>query len=343
MSDAPSSAWIPTPDGRRLYAERAGRGSPIVVFEAGMGGARTIWGAVAPVVATRTSTVVYDRSGLGRSPRDHGGRDLARLVDDLGAVLDHLGAGPFVLVGHSWGGPIVRRGAADRPERIAGLVLVDQTDEGCELFFTRANVWTARVARPIAPVAARLGVFRLAAKRLAAALPEPAASAMRAEDGTLTTIRAQQDEMHHYIDDLHRLRSAPPRPPVVPVTIISGTAASRLGRRRRAALVAAHGARATTLPHGRHVLARGSAHQVQLTEPDLVIAEVLRVVDLASRPARSGRPVRSRTPRNSAPIAPTAANAPPTASVIRLRPIWCTAAAVPLMAARAILTSSVTW
>ena len=134
MSDGPTSAWIPTPDGR-------------------------------------PSTVVYDCSGLGRSPRDHGGRGLARLVDDLGTVLDHLGAGPFVLVGHSWGGPIVRGAAADRPERIAGLVLVDQTDEGCELFSTRANVWTARVARTIAPMAARLSVFRLAAKRLAAACP----------------------------------------------------------------------------------------------------------------------------------------------------------------------------
>ena len=77
----------------------------------------------------RTTAVVYDRSGLGRSPADPKSRTLHRLASDL---LDHLGHGPFVLVAHSWGGPIVRVAAAASPGRVAGLVLVDQTDEGCD-------------------------------------------------------------------------------------------------------------------------------------------------------------------------------------------------------------------
>ena len=40
MTGSSTAEWIGTPDGRRLYAERAGRGLPIVVFEAGMGSAR---------------------------------------------------------------------------------------------------------------------------------------------------------------------------------------------------------------------------------------------------------------------------------------------------------------
>jgi pimeloyl-ACP methyl ester carboxylesterase len=52
-----------------------------------------------------------------------------------------------VLVGHSWGGPIVRVAAAGVPERIAGLVLVDQTDEGCDMFFSSASERQARLLR----------------------------------------------------------------------------------------------------------------------------------------------------------------------------------------------------
>src|SRR5687767_12881782 len=51
---------ISTRDGRQLFTERAGRGTPVVVFEAGMGASRNMWAAVVPLVAERTSTVVYD-------------------------------------------------------------------------------------------------------------------------------------------------------------------------------------------------------------------------------------------------------------------------------------------
>jgi hypothetical protein len=83
-----------TRDGRTLYVERQGTGWPTVVFEAGMGSSRSAWGAVVPAVAERTTTVVYDRSGLGRSPATRQPRVLSRLVDDLTDVLDHLDAPP---------------------------------------------------------------------------------------------------------------------------------------------------------------------------------------------------------------------------------------------------------
>src|SRR5688500_15138546 len=99
---------VRTRDGRSLYVERAGTGAPTVVFESGMGCSRDAWALVAPTVAMRAGVVVYDRSGLGRSPADERPRTFDRLVDDLCDVLDAVGAPPYVLVGHSWGGPIVR-------------------------------------------------------------------------------------------------------------------------------------------------------------------------------------------------------------------------------------------
>lgn len=268
-----------TRDGRELYLERHGQGAPTVVFEAGMGSSRSAWGAVVPLVAERTTAVAYDRSGLGRSPRDPGPRDLARLVDDLVDVLDHLGAGPFVLVGHSWGGPIVRGAATRRPDRVAGLVLVDQSDEGCDLMLSRSNERAERLTRPVVPVLARLGLIRLAVRGLAARLPEPAAGEMRREDGTVAATRTHQAEVAGSIADLRRLRDAPETLPDVPVTLISGGRSGRLGGGRRQALIDAHWARAEALPQGRHVVAEQSGHYVPFTEPEVVVAEVLRIVD----------------------------------------------------------------
>jgi pimeloyl-ACP methyl ester carboxylesterase len=276
---------VSTRDGRSLHVEVAGRGEPTVVLEAGMGASRHMWGAVAPAVAERVRTVTYDRSGLGRSPADEATRGLDRLADDLIDVLGHLGTGPLVLVGHSWGGPIVRVAAARAPERIAGIVLVDPSDEGCAPMLTEANEKRARSSAWMLPLMARFGLLRLYARRLAGRLPEPARSGMRSEDATRAATRTHVAEVIGSIADLRRLHDEPPAEPDVPLTIISGTQASRMEGPHRPALVAAHQARVAAATDGRHVLAERSGHMVPFTEPDLVAAEIVRLVtSLAGTP-----------------------------------------------------------
>lgn len=58
------------------------------------------------------------------------------MADDLNDLLDGLEpSSGFVQVGHSAGGPMVRLAASRRPDRVAGLVLVDPTDEAADLLF----------------------------------------------------------------------------------------------------------------------------------------------------------------------------------------------------------------
>jgi pimeloyl-ACP methyl ester carboxylesterase len=277
------SQWTDDPvrtrDGRTLFAQRAGSGSPVVVFESGLGVSRNMWGRVAPLVAERTTAVVYDRSGLGRSAADPSRRDLRRLAGDLLDVVDHLGGGPVVLVGHSWGGPVVRTAAARRPEAVAGLVLVDPTDELCEVFFSRANQLQTRLAGPMFAVMSRMGALRKVALSTAKDLPEPWASAMRAEDGTAVAASAAAAELRGSVEDLRRLRVAPAATPAVPVTVIGGQQASRLERGRRSELLEAYRSRAAACAQGRFVLAERSGHMAPVQEPELVAAEVLALVD----------------------------------------------------------------
>lgn len=269
---------VTTRDGRRLAVEDRGEKVPVVVLEAGMGASHHSWGAVAPAVASVTRTVTYDRAGLGASDPDPAGRGLDRLVDDLLDLLADLGDGPFVLVGHSWGGPVVRVAASRVPDRIAGLVLVDQTDEGCDLYFDPKMDRQQRSWARLLPVLARLGLVRFVIGRARGELPDEAVAAMKAQDGGVDGARGHAAEAVASIDDLRGLRDDRPVLPDVPVTLISGTKRSRFGQAKRDALVAAHRALAESLPQGRHVEAGGSGHLIPLTEPDVVIAEVLRIV-----------------------------------------------------------------
>ena len=112
-------------DGRRLYLDCRGSGSPTVVFEAGMGMDARSWGTVFPAVAATTRACVYSRANRwGSDPR--GPHTVAEAVADLRAALATAGESPpYVLVGHSLGDVYVRVFAGRAPAEVAGLVLVD--------------------------------------------------------------------------------------------------------------------------------------------------------------------------------------------------------------------------
>ena len=112
--------------GHRLYIECTGSGSPTVVLQAGLGASSSSWAGIAPNVAASTTVCAYDRAGHGRSEEAAGPQDGIALATDLHTLLERAGvAGPYVLVGHSSGGPYVRVFAARYPDQIAGMVLLD--------------------------------------------------------------------------------------------------------------------------------------------------------------------------------------------------------------------------
>jgi pimeloyl-ACP methyl ester carboxylesterase len=112
--------------GRRLHVYETGQGSPTVVLEAGIAATSLSWRLVQDEVARFARVASYDRAGLGWSDPASQPLTLSRLVDDLHALLQVAQLPPpFVLVGHSFGGLIVRAYARRYPTQTAGLVLVD--------------------------------------------------------------------------------------------------------------------------------------------------------------------------------------------------------------------------
>ena len=131
---------------RQMYVECRGKGGPTVVLVSGLGDAAEVWSVasdpenerptVFAEVATFTRVCAYDRpststvTGETRSSPVQQPTSAKAAAADLDAVLTASGEpGPYVLAGHSYGGPIIRLYASAHPADVAGLVLVDALSE----------------------------------------------------------------------------------------------------------------------------------------------------------------------------------------------------------------------
>lgn len=120
--------------GHKLRMLISGHGSPVVVFEAGgtgaTGGPVEAWERVQPAVSKFTRTVAYDRAGIGLSAPGPKPRDARQIASELHTALANAHvAPPYILVGHSFGGPLLRVFAGMYPGEICGMVLADPTQE----------------------------------------------------------------------------------------------------------------------------------------------------------------------------------------------------------------------
>jgi pimeloyl-ACP methyl ester carboxylesterase len=161
--------------GYRLNLNCSRQGSPAVVLDSGVGEPARVWALVQPQIAEFTRVCSYDRAGYGWSDAGPRPRTSSRIVEELHALLAQAGiAGPFILVGHSFGGLNARLYAAKYPGQVAGLVLVEASHPDQEAKGFKPPV------SPLAsldPILLRLGVLRAlfvldGARRLPAALHE---------------------------------------------------------------------------------------------------------------------------------------------------------------------------
>ena len=116
--------------GHSLHIRCTGRGAPTVVVESGLGDVSTDWTLVQTRVAEFARVCTYDRAGYAWSEPGPKPRTFAQINAELRRALAAAGEkGPFVLVGHSCGGPVVRAYAGTYPDDVAGMVLVDAVHE----------------------------------------------------------------------------------------------------------------------------------------------------------------------------------------------------------------------
>jgi pimeloyl-ACP methyl ester carboxylesterase len=118
-------------NGNRLHLRIMGGGWPVVVLESGITASSLSWSGLQPLLARHTTVCSYDRPGLAWSDSSGTPTTPAALARQLRDLLARAGLqGPFVLVGHSFGGLIVRAFAVQFPGETAGLILLDALHHG---------------------------------------------------------------------------------------------------------------------------------------------------------------------------------------------------------------------
>jgi pimeloyl-ACP methyl ester carboxylesterase len=187
--------------GHRLHIDCAGTGSPTVVLQSGLGGMSVRWGRITEP-ASRTSRVCsYDRAGQGWSDDVDPPQDGVAIADDLHTLLERAGeTGPYVLVGHSAGGPYNMIYANRYPDEVAGMVLLDSMspDAFTDLPGFAGEQSMMRRGLGVLPSLTRIGTGRLLPSSAWSSLPEPAASQVQAFSAGPRGMRNMRDEQSRY-------------------------------------------------------------------------------------------------------------------------------------------------
>lgn len=142
---------VTVPGAPPLAVDHAGEG-PCVLFLHGIGGNRTNWTRQVAALSDGYACAAWDMRGYGGSGDYEGPFRFSDALDDVDRVLDHFGAEAAHLVGLSLGGRIALTYAAERPERVASLVLAD-TSAGSEAMNSEEKI-EAFLAQRLAPLRA---------------------------------------------------------------------------------------------------------------------------------------------------------------------------------------------
>lgn len=257
MKHLPTSKSIAI-GGQVLRFSLSGEGSPTIVLLNGAGGPLEGWFRLFPAIEKLGTVVTYDRPGVGASARPREPQLGTTVVLQLRALLREIGARPpFLLVGHSFGGLHANLFARVYPEETCGVLFLEATAPDDVLGMKRH---LSRLQRAVAGLLDRLSP------------PDP------------------NDEISNEAETVAEIAEAPPFPPI-PLAVISGGKrlprwmASKDAQRERARN---QEALARLSPLGEQVIAQGSAHYPQMSEPQVVLAALEKLVEQT----RVAQPVR---------------------------------------------------
>jgi pimeloyl-ACP methyl ester carboxylesterase len=283
----------------------SGASGPPVIFESGISATCLSWTHVRAQVEGFARACAYDRAWLGWSDPADAPRTTSAIVKELHALLGAANVpAPYILVGHSFGGMLVRAYAAKYPDQVAALVLVDPLSPrewlnispaharmlGLGVKLSRRGAWLARIGVVRLSLALLMTgsrrvpqwIAKLSSGRGESVISRLVGEVSKMPPETWPMVRAHWclaksfQGLGNYLESLPASAAeadALAEPIGLPVIVMSAGNSTQEQLKERDAL-------AHRSPHGKHIIAAKSGHWIQLDEPELVVQAVREMVGL---------------------------------------------------------------
>jgi pimeloyl-ACP methyl ester carboxylesterase len=277
--------------GYRLHLYCTGEpGAPTVVMDSGLGGTVLDWQLVQPEIAKFARVCTYDRAGMGWSEAGTQPRTSEQIVRELHTLLGNAGVrGPYVLVGHSFGGTNLQVYASQYPDEVAGMVLVDSALEDKEAVALTKSLQPSPV---LLKIYATIGLTRLP-YTLGGEPPGLTSPELEDEQAVISSHRkhifAIADETSSLEESFAENRAHPmslgDRPLMVLTAASVQTEGTGLSPDQADRLNNLHSESQAALTrrsvNARQIIAEDSGHYIQVEKPELVRSAIRQVVEAA--------------------------------------------------------------
>ena len=291
--------------GARFHVSCKGEGEPTVILESGISASSLSWAKVQSEVSEFATVCSYDRAGFGWSDRGRGKRTPGRLAQELHLMVNAAGVKPpYILVGHSFGGLIVRAYAAQFPDEVSGVVLVDALHPnewaqptrdqrrvlvgGVLLSWIGAVLCSVGVVRLCVSLAARgktragQTVLRSFGAQVAEVVNRIVGEVTKLPSELLVPVRAHWTQPKSFLTQARYFASLPqssrevlnlPLPAHVPLVVLSAnnSITARAEEQRQLAKLCSN---------GQHVIVPNCGHWIHLDRADLVVDAIRRLTDV---------------------------------------------------------------
>jgi pimeloyl-ACP methyl ester carboxylesterase len=293
--------------GHKMHLYCQGSGSPTVVLVAGFGGFSLDWSLVQPEVAQATRVCAYDMAGFGWSERGSNAPTTENILAELHTLLAEGGIEPpYVLVGHSIGGPYVRAYAFRYPEEVMGLVLVDDAGDdqvervaaaqashenggGGTNINDQINMLMEQVILRVLDGLDTLGILAMNPEAFPGALPPLPEEVLKVYKGVALSsgsfIATYREAGGYMEDNMAAVRTMNITLGDIPLVVLSAQKwvlppGFGLSAEEMAEIWAEmHAELASLSSRGKVVPAEESSHFIQCLQPDLVIDAILEVIE----------------------------------------------------------------
>jgi pimeloyl-ACP methyl ester carboxylesterase len=278
-----------------LHCTGEAGGEPTVVMDSGLGGTVLDWQLVQPEVARSMRVCTYDRAGMGWSDAGAQPRMSHQIVKELHTLLGNAGVeGPYVLVGHSFGGTNMQVYASRYPDEVAGMVLVDSALEDEKAVALTQSLQPSPV---LLKIYATIGLTRLP-YTLGGETPGLTSPELEDEQAAITSHRkhifALADETSSLEESFKENRADAMSLGDKPLMVLTAgsvqTEGTGLSQEQTDHLDELHSESQVALTrhseNSKQIIAEDSGHYIQVEQPDLVMDAIRQVVEAARNGSR---------------------------------------------------------